>query len=131
MPTETAVKVVDASALAAVVFGEPDENAVMEALQNTALTAPALLKFEMANISVIKMRRFPDDPNNFLARFAIQARYGLELRSVDHDAVVSLANQTGLTAYDASYLWLARRLDCQLVTLDKKLHAAAGPLAAP
>jgi predicted nucleic acid-binding protein len=131
VPTATLVKVVDASALAAVVFGEPEENAVGVALQNAALTAPALLGFEMANICVIKMRRFPNDRNKILARFTIQARYGLELVPVDHDAVVSLAAETGLTAYDASYLWLARELDCQLVTLDKKLHAVAGPLAAP
>jgi len=36
-----------------------------------------------------------------------------------------LALETGLTVYDASYLWLARRLGAELVTLDKALDAAA------
>jgi predicted nucleic acid-binding protein len=37
-----------------------------------------------------------------------------------------LAEHFGLTTYDASYLWLARELDAELVTLDRQLaHAAA------
>jgi predicted nucleic acid-binding protein len=32
---------------------------------------------------------------------------------------------TGLSAYDASYLWLARDLDVELVTLDRQLAKAA------
>jgi predicted nucleic acid-binding protein len=35
-----------------------------------------------------------------------------------------LAVMTGLSAYDASYLWLARRLGAELVTLDKQLAKA-------
>jgi predicted nucleic acid-binding protein len=38
---------------------------------------------------------------------------------------VDLAEATGLTAYDASYLWLARTLNAELVTLDRKLAAAS------
>jgi len=34
-----------------------------------------------------------------------------------------------LTAYDASYLWLARRLDAELVTIDRQLNTAAKKLA--
>ena len=35
-----------------------------------------------------------------------------------------LAEQTKLTLYDASYLWLASALDAELVTLDDKLARA-------
>ena len=34
------------------------------------------------------------------------------------------AAATGLTAYDASYLWLTRQLDADLVTLDQQLARA-------
>jgi len=44
--------------------------------------------------------------------------------AVDHDGVLALAASTGLTAYDASYLWLARRLSADLVTLDRQLAQA-------
>jgi predicted nucleic acid-binding protein len=33
------------------------------------------------------------------------------------------ARLTGLTAYDASYLWLAGWLEADLVTLDRRLAA--------
>lgn len=45
---------------------------------------------------------------------------------VDPAAVVHVAVETGLTAYDAGYLWLARELHSDLVTLDAALNAAAG-----
>jgi predicted nucleic acid-binding protein len=38
--------------------------------------------------------------------------------------ILSLAEQTRLTIYDASYLWLARQAEAELVTLDQKLAAA-------
>ncbi len=43
---------------------------------------------------------------------------------VDYAAVVAVAQQTALTAYDAAYLWLARHLDAELVTLDADLARA-------
>ena len=44
--------------------------------------------------------------------------------NVSIDAVSALALQTGLSGYDAAYLWLARSLDVELVTLDRKLARA-------
>jgi predicted nucleic acid-binding protein len=52
----------------------------------------------------------------------------VEIVAVDHHEVVRLAEAFGLTAYDASYLWLARRLDAGLITLDRRL--ATGMTAA-
>jgi predicted nucleic acid-binding protein len=37
---------------------------------------------------------------------------------------VNLADETGLTTYDASYLWLARHLQGEVVTLDRKMQRA-------
>lgn len=51
--------------------------------------------------------------------------------SVDHDAVVELAATAGLTAYDASYLWLSQQLSAELVTLDRQLERAAEALSNP
>ena len=42
---------------------------------------------------------------------------------VTRSEVVALA-----TAYDASYLWLARNLGVELVTLDRRLIAVAPPI---
>ncbi|MBV9740236.1 MAG: type II toxin-antitoxin system VapC family toxin [Hyphomicrobiales bacterium] len=48
----------------------------------------------------------------------------METVTVDLTATLDLAESAGLTAYDASYLWLARALGAELVTLDRKLTAA-------
>jgi predicted nucleic acid-binding protein len=60
-----------------------------------------------------------------LAAHALVDRLLVDLVAVDTAAVVNVAEETGLTAYDASYLWLARELRSDLVTLDTALHAAA------
>ena len=44
---------------------------------------------------------------------------------VDHDGTLEVAAATDLTAYDAGYLWLARQLGAELVTLDRQLAEAA------
>lgn len=122
------VKVVDTSALAALLFGEPEAEAIAAQLAGARLVAPALLAFELANVCLIKSRRHPEHRSVFLTAFGMRDRFGIEEVMVNHAEVVALAVETGLTAYDANYLWLARRLRADLVTLDKKLaKVAAGP----
>jgi predicted nucleic acid-binding protein len=40
-------------------------------------------------------------------------------------AVLNITDKTGLTTYDASYLWLAGCLKGELITLDRKMQRAA------
>jgi predicted nucleic acid-binding protein len=120
-----AIKVVDASALAALVFGEPEAEAVAIRLAGGRLTAPSLLDFELANVCLIKMRRYPEQREALRGAFRLADRLAIERIAVDHAAALDLAEATGLTAYDASYLWLSRALGGELVTLDRKLAAAA------
>lgn len=119
------VKVVDASAIAAMLFGEPAAEEIAATLSGAILAAPALLAFEIANIAVKKLRRHPDQRPALLAAHALARRLPIEVFAVDAATVVSLAEETGLSAYDASYLWLARELQADLVTLDAALMAAA------
>ena len=121
----TAIKVVDASALAALLFGEPEAEAVADRLAGARLVAPSLLAFELANVCLMKCRRHPDQRDALLAGFQLRSRLGVEEIAVDHAGVVELALATGLTAYDASYLWLARQLGAELLTFDKELDRAA------
>jgi predicted nucleic acid-binding protein len=121
----TVTKVVDASALAALLFGEPEAEAVAARLDGARLAAPNLLAFELANVCLVKCRRHSDQREALLTAFSLRSRLGVEEIAVDHGGVVELALETGLTAYDASYLWLSRRLGAELVTFDKKLDAAA------
>lgn len=123
-----AVKVVDASALAALLFGEPEAEDVAGRLGDARLVAPALLGFELANVCLIKSRRHPEQQAALMAALRLRGRLGVEQVAVDHDGTVQLATATGLTAYDASYLWLSRELGAELVTLDRQLaKVAAAP----
>jgi predicted nucleic acid-binding protein len=119
-----AVRVVDASALGAVLFGEPDGPAIGDRLRGAGLIAPALLPFEVANICLKKIRRHPDQRDALMVAFEMLDRMEVGLVEVDHGEALALAERTGLTAYDASYLWLARRMSSELVTLDSQLEAA-------
>lgn len=121
------VRVVDASAIGALLFGEPAAEAMATKLSRASLVAPALLPFELASIAVKKMRRYPEQRAALLTAYALFDRLSIEIAAVDRIAVVSVSEETGLTAYDASYLWLARQLNAELVTLDKRLLAAAVP----
>jgi predicted nucleic acid-binding protein len=125
VPTGIAIKVVDASALGALLFEEPEAERVLAALNSGLLVAPALLEFELANICVIKIRRHPSQRQFLRRALGLRKRMAIETAAVPTDDVVTLAETTGLTAYDASYLWLARRLNAELVTLDRKLGEAA------
>ena len=124
MPTAGAVEVVDASALAALLFGEPEAVLVAQRLLATRLVAPALLQFELANICLTKLRRHPQQRDAILAGYALRERVAIETVDVEQHEVLATAEASGLTAYDASYLWLARRLGVGLITLDRQLAAA-------
>ena len=122
--------VVDASALAAVVFREQGGESMAARLQGHAVHAPELLKYELANVALNKARRLPDRAPEIFGRLA-EFLETTELRwhSLDATDVAVLARLTGLSAYDASYLWLAGWLEADLVTLDRRLAAAVEPPA--
>jgi predicted nucleic acid-binding protein len=120
-----AVRVVDASALGALVFGEPRAEEVATALSDGRLVAPALLWFELASIALKKIKAHANKAEQILAAFHLGSQLAVEVVVLDHVAVVEFARQTGLTTYDASYVWLALHVDGELVTLDRRLRQAA------
>jgi predicted nucleic acid-binding protein len=113
--------VVDASALAALAFGEPEGPALHAQLQDETLLAPSLLDFELMAVALKKLRKRPDLAGPIAV--SLQAALQLPITRVTIPGldVLALAKETGLTAYDASYLWLARSRDAELVTLDRAL----------
>lgn len=113
--------VVDASAIGAIMFGEPEGPTLAARLKGETLLAPALIDFELTNLAWKKARKRPETlPQVFLS---LQAALALPISriAVPGADVFALAARTGLTAYDASYLWLARTRDAALVTLDAAL----------
>ena len=89
-------KVVDASALGALLFGEPAGAAVAGRLRDAGLIAPALLPFEVANVCLKKMRRHPDRRDALLAAFGMFDRIEVAIVDVDHGEVLGLAERVAL-----------------------------------
>jgi predicted nucleic acid-binding protein len=79
----------------------------------------------MASLGLKKVLAHPAGAEQFLKAFALSRRLSIEILELDHLAVLELARTTGLTASYASYLWLARHLQGELVTLDRKIRKSA------
>ena len=118
-------RVVDASALAALIHAEPEAVDVAESLADATLIAPTLLPHELDSVCAKKIRANPRDRRRLLEARALADELGIALLEVDHGGVIELALETGLTAYDAAYLWLAAAHGVDLVTLDARLARAA------
>jgi predicted nucleic acid-binding protein len=122
-------KVVDASAIVAMLFDELTRETVVPRLRGCSLHAPSLLEFEVANACLKKIRAAPAERQELLEAFALLDELAIAFKTVDFADTIALAERTKLSLYDASYLWLARALDAELVTLDDKLARADEPLA--
>jgi predicted nucleic acid-binding protein len=117
-------KVVDASAVVAVLFNELTREETVPRLRAATLWAPSLLGFEVANACLKKIRAAPAERQALLEAFSLFDALSISPVTVDLDAAIFLAERTKLTPYDASYLWLASALGVELVTLDDKLARA-------
>jgi predicted nucleic acid-binding protein len=115
--------VVDASAVASVLFDEPEAAPVVASIAGR-LIAPSLLRYEVANVCVVKALRDPASAQAIDRAHGLLGRLDLEWRDPHWDALPALARRWHLTAYDAAYLELALRLRTRLVTLDARLAAA-------
>ena len=122
------VRIVDASALGALVFGEPKAEEIAKTLGDSPLAAPALIWFELVSICLRKIKSHPAQGDQILGAFVMAGKLAIEIVEVDHGSVVNLAGETGLTTYDASYLWLAGHLKGELITLDAKMQRASKSL---
>ena len=117
--------VVDASVVAAALFGEEQDALAAAMMQLSALMAPQLIDFEIGNVALKKRRsgNLSDDE----LRGALEDFVSLDLARypVDLNATLELAQRHALSAYDAAYLWLAEAMRAPLLTFDEKLANAA------
>ena len=126
-----AVEVIDASALAAVLFGEPDGEAVASRATGRDLVAPSLIRYELASVFLKKARRYPEQGPGFLEALRLYPRLEVDEVQVPIVELGLLAERVEVTAYDAAYLWLADHLAAPLITLDDRVGAAARRLELP
>ena len=115
--------VVDCSALAGMLFEEPWQAQAREKIYGRTLNAPFLLEIEITSVALKKHKQglealVAEGLSSFKA-------LNVALHQIKPADVLALALQYKLSAYDASYLWLAAELKAPLATFDEKLAAAA------
>lgn len=99
-------------------------------LQGSRALVPPLWQLEVANGFITAERRgmvTPAETAEILQNFEIVLGQSIQIR---HEAlpirrVVASARESGLTAYDAAYLELAREQRLPIATLDRGLSKAA------
>lgn len=117
--------VIDTSAVIAVIANEPEKPAIVEHTLGANLIAPASVHWEVGNAfsAMFKRRRI----SLRQAKEAIKSYERIVFRFIDIDLGQSLdlASRLNMYGYDAYVLACALNLRSPLLTLDKKLAAAA------
>ena len=115
--------VIDCSVLAGLVFEESWQQQAIDKIQNRTLNAPVLLQTEIASVALKKHKKGAQEmAEKGLSHYAMLS---IELHRVYPADSFALALRYNLSAYDASYLWLAAELKAPLATFDEKLADAA------
>jgi predicted nucleic acid-binding protein len=118
-------KVADASVVAALVFRESRRAEAAELLGDDEVFAPTLLAYELTNVAVRKRVLFPDELDSIVEGLELGLGLVTHWVEVDHPSVFRVATDSGLTAYDAAYLWVSLSRGIPLITFDRKLRAAS------
>ena len=116
--------VVDASAIASLLFGEAPGEEIARALDGKHLIAPTLLRYELGSVCLKKRQLYPAVKDSLLHALVLLDRLKIREVKVVEKEVVELAERKYLTYYDACYLWLAGELGADLVTLDSRMREA-------
>ncbi|HEV7227360.1 type II toxin-antitoxin system VapC family toxin [Brevundimonas sp.] len=121
MPGE---RIVDASLLGAALFEETKSDVARRFLAGDhELLAPSLLTLEIASLAAKKVWRGEADVE--IGARAVDEALTLVPETIDIEPLAArafeLAARHRFSAYDASYLALAERRACVVVTLDEKL----------
>lgn len=136
--------VLDASMALAWIFARPTPaeqdcaDRALQSLHGAVARVPAIWQAEVANGLLVGERRHvvtATQTSDYLRRLDQLVILADTAEGAAHrDAVLRIARQYDLSAYDASYLELALRLSAPLATFDRKLagaaHAAGGAVFA-
>jgi predicted nucleic acid-binding protein len=123
MPAVADTTVVDASAIAAVLFDEPEAAPIVASITGD-LIAPTLLRYELASVCTTKLIRHPQRTDEIHERYRLLDELAIDYVEPDWPILPALARRWALSAYDAAYLQLALARGAPLVTLDARLAAA-------
>jgi predicted nucleic acid-binding protein len=117
--------VIDTSAIIAVIIGEPERDALLEATSSNDLLAPLSVHWEVGNAfsAMFRRGRYSLDA----ARRALQSYRQIAIRfsDVELDHAVRIAHDLKIYAYDAYVIACALDHRCPLLSTDRGLARAA------
>ncbi|WP_459924283.1 type II toxin-antitoxin system VapC family toxin [Desulfatiferula olefinivorans] len=120
--------VIDTSALIAVIVDASERNTIINLTAGNTLIGPGSIPWEIGNAfsAMFKRQRITLDA----AQKGLSIFESIPLRYIKPDFVnsVTISKQTNMYAYDAYFIDCAIRQKAPLLTLDKKLQAAAQSL---
>ncbi len=124
--------VLDASVALAWCFGDeedPYSEAVLHFLEANEAIVPALWCQEVSNVLLAAKRKKRLDSKQLENALVVLSQLPIEVvtlpRNLVFDRVLPLADRTGLTVYDATYLDVCLQRGLRLATLDEELRAVA------
>ncbi len=125
--------VVDCTVLADWAFGEETRKRASIKLMDTdpVWIAPSLIQYELGNVAW-KTCRFEAGWKPELVRSVLEKASRLihqYVSELNQSEILAVALDLDASFYDATYLWLAQKLDTSLYTRDRKLAAKATGIA--
>lgn len=117
--------VVDASAVAEILFGTEAGRRAAALIEGHELLAPELLTAEVASVIRGWSLRGQITDEQALRGFGESCELGVEQMPMASMLPDIYALRHNISAYDAMYVVLARATQCRLLTLDARLAAAA------
>ena len=95
------------------------------ALGRVKAYAPTLLTYELASVLLKAVKKSVLKALDGIEALKAISFLGINLAPVlweEAAEVFETASSSGLTIYDAAYLWLSKKLDAVLITADEKLR---------
>ena len=120
--------VIDTSAIIAVVANGDERATILEQTAGAALTAPASVHWEVGNAFSAMFRRGRITLDQTKRALGSYERMSFRFVDIDLLQALELSQRLNLYAYDAYVLTCALNSRSPLLTLDRKLAAAASSL---
>lgn len=118
--------ILDASVILKMIFEEQDTNLVLQLIENhitgkEKMAAPELLYYELANVLATKTPLSVKSSSSALTEI-----FNLEIETYtlgveEFLSSINISYKYKISVYDASYMILAERLNCNFITADVKL----------
>ncbi len=120
--------VIDASAILAVIVGEPERDRIVEMTSGHNLVGPGSIPWEIGNAFSSMLKQHRVDIDEVRQGLSIFQSIAIRYLAVDLQNALSIAHSANMYAYDAYFIDCAARHAAPLLTLDRPLRRAADKL---